>query len=468
MNLHTVESESVQSAALAEQFHFDFLPHSPIVVQRQRGQLTSDAGLLVARQFDQRWNYSARLAACLVDRRVDPDHSHLSMLRQRLYGVLADYEDCNDHDTLRHEPVFKLIADRAINGDPLAAQPTLSRFENSVTVSELNKMIDFLADTGIEHLKRKHHGAMPERITLDFDPTDDPTHGNQQLSLFHGYYEQYQYFPMIVSEPTTKHLLLARLRHGTAHAALGADDDLRELAAKLREQRSDMAIHVRGDPRGAGFGVPWFIDACESLENTTYTLGFACNARIDVLAAPLLTRAIEEYKSTGHKARLFAHFSYQAESWKAPRTIVVKAECHAGGTNVRCVVTNLPVHDDAQAQQVYDHYIQRGESEHRMNELKNALHAAPGTRLSCHRLKANFFRLLLHTAAYNLLNALRNHEDVPVELRVAQPQTWRSRIIKVAAILTQTTRRVVVSLTAWWPHWSLLRTTAARASLSTA
>jgi hypothetical protein len=323
-------------------------------------------------------------------------------------------------------------------------------------------MIGFLADTGIEHLKRKHHGHMPDRITLDFDPTDDPTHGNQQLSLFHGYYEQHQYFPMIVSEPTTKHLLLARLRHGTAHAALGADDDLRELAAKLREQRHDLAIHVRGD---CGFGVPWFIDACESLENTTYTLGFARNARIDVLAQPLLTRAIEQYKSTGHKARLFAFFSYQAESWKAPRTIVVKAECHAGGTNVRCVVTNLPVNDDVEAQQVYDDYVQRGESEQRMHELKNALHAG---RLSCHRLKANFFRLLLHTAAYNLLNALRNHEAVPMELRVAQPQTWCSRIIKVAAVLTQTTRRIVVSLTAWWPHWRLLRATAARASLSTA
>jgi hypothetical protein len=267
---------------------------------------------------------------------------------------------------------------------------------------------------------------------------------------------------MIVSEPTTKHLFLARLRHGTAHAALGADDDLRELAAKLREHRHDLAIHVRGD---CGFGVPWFIDACESLENTTYTLGFARNARIDVLAQPLLTRAIEQYKSTGHKARLFAFFSYQAESWKAPRTIVVKAECHAGGTNVRCVVTNLPVNDDVEAQQVYDDYVQRGESEQRMHELKNALHAG---RLSCHRLKANFFRLLLHTAAYNLLNALRNHEAVPMELRVAQPQTWCSRIIKVAAVLTQTTRRIVVSLTAWWPHWRLLRATAARASLSTA
>src|SRR5690606_30157036 len=143
-------SQSAQAAVAIEQFQFDFLPHSPIVVQSHHGQLTSDAGLLVVRQLDQRWNYSARLAACLVDRRVQPDHSHLSILRQRLYGVLADYEDCNDHDTLRYEPVFKLIADRRIDGDPLAAQPTLSRFENSVTVSELNNIINFLATTGIE------------------------------------------------------------------------------------------------------------------------------------------------------------------------------------------------------------------------------------------------------------------------------------------------------------------------------
>lgn len=459
MNPHTVESTVETIAQPVEQLRFDFLPQSPVVVQQHDGQLTGDAGLLIVRQFDERVAYTARLAACLENRRLDPDHSNLDMLRQRTYGVLADYEDCNDHDTLRHEPVFKLIAGRNIDGDPLASQPTLSRFENGVTVPELFRMIGFLADTGVEHLKAKHGGEMPDRVVLDFDPTDDPTHGHQQLSLFHGFYEQHQYYPMIVSEPTTKHIFLARLRHGTAHAALGADDDLRDLAAKLRAHRADVKIHVRGD---CGFGVPGFIEACESLENATFTVGFGCNARLEAMAQPLLQRAIDQYKATGEKQRLFTTFRYQAETWDHERTMVVKAECHEKGTNLRFVVTNLPVNGDADAEQVYDDYVQRGDSEHRMNELKNRLHAG---RLSCHRLKANFFRLLMHTASYNLLNALRNHADVPAELRVAEPQTWRSRIIKAAAVLVRSTRRVLVHLTAWWPHWALFCQVATRAAL---
>jgi hypothetical protein len=260
----------------AEQLSFSFLPHLPVVVQPSQGMICSDAGLLPLRQFDHRWNYTARMAECLYDPKPDRKQSLLSMLRQRLFGILGGYEDCNDHDTLRTSALFKLLADRLPDGDDLASQPTLSRFENLATPTVLQKLIDFLIDSGIEQLKRKHGGRLPASITLDLDATDDPTHGDQQLTLFHGYFDQYQYFPLIVSEPTTKHVFVAWLRHGTSHAALGADDDLMRVVNALRKERPDIVIHVRGD---AGFGVPWMYEVCEK-NGLFYTFGFSTNARL--------------------------------------------------------------------------------------------------------------------------------------------------------------------------------------------
>jgi hypothetical protein len=451
-----------------EQLAFDFLPQSPVVVQRHSGPITSDAGLIPIAQFDRRWNFTQRLAACIhggpnPDPRPSrhaplPRHTQLPMLRQRLFGILAGYEDCNDHDTLRQEPVFKLVADRLPEDEDLASQPTLSRFENSVGPADLQRMIDFNIRTGVERLKAAHGGALPASITLDLDATDDPTHGRQQLTLFHGYYGQFQYFPLIISEPTSKHIFLAWLRHGTAHASLGADDDLKRVVDALRAERPDIAVHVRGD---AGFGLPRMYDACEAMPNLTYTLGFTTNVKLKKLTEPLMQKAVEEYERTKQKQRLFMCMSYQCDSWERPRTVVAKAECHMGGTNLRFVVTNLPgIDTPEQGEKVYDDYIQRGESEHRMDELKNGLHM---DRLSCHRFMANFFRLLLHTAAMNLLNALRQDPSLPEVLRKGQPCTWRTHLIKVAAVVRQTARRVVVELSGQWPWWPMFEAVGKRA-----
>jgi hypothetical protein len=415
--------------------------------------MTSDAGLLPLAEFDRRWRLTERIAGCLVDSRSDPEHSLLEMLRQRLFGILADYEDCNDHDALRDDPVFKLVAGRTPDDDPLASQPTLSRFENSVRAQQLTALFDLLVTTGVERLSDHHGGTtggtLPERVVLDLDATDDPTHGAQQLTLFHGYYGQYQYFPLVISEPTTKHVFLARLRHGTAHAALGADEDLRLVVEALRRRRQDVMVHARGD---SGFGVPWMYAVCEQL-GVSYTFGLAGNARLQRLAEPLLAEAQAEYARTKTKQRLFATWSYQADSWDRARTVIAKAECHAAGTNLRFVVTSERVTSAAEAEACYDAYIERGESEQRMDELKNGLCAG---RLSCHRLLANVFRLLLHSFAYNLLAAVRDSEATPVELRRAQPAKWRSRLIKVAAVVVQSTRRVKLELSGCWPYWDLL------------
>ena len=451
----------------AKQVLFNFVSDLPVVVQQHEGQLTSDAGLLPIAQFDRRWNYTARMAACLDEapsndprqehRKPQTQHQDIEMLRQRLFGILAGYEDCNDHDALRDEPVFKMIADRLPEDEALASQPTLSRFENSVTPASLQRLIDFTIATGIERLKQAHGGKLPASITLDLDATDDPTHGHQQLTLFHGYFGQYQYFPLIISEPTTKHVFLAWLRPGTVHASVGADDDLMRIVNALRKERPDMQIHIRGD---GGFGLPLMYDLCEK-NGLTYTFGFSTNARLKKLTEDLMRRAVEEHGRSKQKQRRFECFPYQCEAWPCARTVIAKAECHEGGTNQRFVVTNRTgVRSADDAQREYDDYVQRGESEHRMDELKNGLHM---DRLSCHRFKANFFRLIVHVAAMNLLGALRQSEQLPQVLRVGQPCTWRTLVVKVAAIIVQTTRRVVVKIAANWPHWPIYESVAGRA-----
>jgi hypothetical protein len=451
----------------AKPIELEFLADLPVIVQRHEGQLTSDAGLLPIAEFDRRLNYTARMAACLDEQpSSDPrqqqykpqtQHQRIEMLRQRLFGILAGYEDCNDHDTLRDEPVFKIIADRLPEDFALASQPTLSRFENSVTPASLQRLVDFTIATGIERLKQKHGGVLPASITLDLDATDDATHGHQQLTLFHGYFEQYQYFPLIISEPTTKHVFLAWLRPGTVHASLGADDDLMRIVNALRKEKPDIQIHVRGD---GGFGLPLMYEICEK-NGLTYTFGFSTNTRLKKQTEGLLQQAVEQYQQTKQKARLFDCFQYKCDSWTVPRTVIVKAECHNEGTNRRFVVTNRTgVSSPQDGQREYDDYVQRGESEQRMDELKNGLHM---DRLSCHRFMANFFRLLLHVSAMNLLGALRQSPELPPVLQVGQPCTWQMMLIKVAAIIVQSSRRIVVKVAANWPWWPMYQAVAARA-----
>jgi hypothetical protein len=450
----------------ANQVQFNFLADLPVIVQQHEGQLSSDAGLLPIAEFDRQWNFTARMAGCLDEppsddprqehRKPQTQHQRIEMLRQRLFGILAGYEDCNDHDVLRDEPVFKIVADRLPEDGALASQPTLSRFENSVTPASLQRLIDFTIMTGIERLKQANGGALPASITLDLDATDDATHGDQQLTLFHGYYSQYQYFPLIISEPTTKHVFLAWLRPGTVHASLGADEDLMRIVNALRRERPDIQIHVRGD---GGFGLPRMYEICEE-NSLTYTFGFSGNPRLKKMTEALMQRAVDEYGKTKQKQRLFECIQYKCDSWAASRMVITKAECHDGGTNQRSVVTNRPGISSAEdGRREYDDYVQRGESEHRMDELKNGLHM---DRLSCHRFMANFFRLLIHVSAMNLLGGLRQSEQLPQVLRVGQPCTWRTTLIKVAAVVVQSGRRVVVKLAANWPYWPLYKAVAAR------
>lgn len=453
---------------------FDFFPSRPVELEVSSHPLTSDAGLLPIRQLDQILRLTEQFAAALKDRR-DPTlttQSILSMVRQRIYGILADYEDQNDHDTLRSDPVFKLLADRLPNGPDLASQPTLSRFENAVSIADLWRLRDVLVDLFIQSFDQP-----PRHLTLDIDAFDDPAHGQQQLIMFHGYYEQYQYLPIVFTCAENDMVPLIGLRHGTCDAVLGVDTDLRYLMARLRAVWPDVHVHVRAD---SGLGVPLMYGVCQELR-LSYTLGIGVNSRLQALSDTLMKQALEVYKTTGQIQRLFLLVDYQARSWSESQPVVIKVEANPEGTNRRAVVTNRPG-GQVLPGAIYDEYAMRGESENRNKELKVELHAG---RLSDHRFLANFFRLYLHAASLNLLVRLRRAvaaiaptsaevgaaAELPSEA-LDQPArrkffnqrrqrdplgegfacTWRTQLIKVAAEVLTRSRRVIVRLSGSWPH----------------
>lgn len=474
----------------AERIRFDFLPGLPIVVESQATLMSSDAGIIPIRQFDDQIGFTDRFVAGLHDPR-DPaliDHGFEEMTRQRIYGILAGYEDCNDHDALRWDPVFKLIGGRKPDEDPLASQPTLSRFENAVDIPSLWRLHDFFLDDFIGSFDQP-----PGSITLDIDALDDPCHGDQQLAFFHGFYEQYQYLPLLITCAQTRQIVWPTLRPGNVHSALGADDDLQYVVRRLREAWPDVTLVVRGD---AGFGVPWMYDACESAaaSDVRYTFGLAANPVLKQAAEPVLQRAVEQFAQTDEPARCFDQFLYRAGTWKNPRRVIVKAECNRLGTNLRFLVTDRPG-AGVVPEAAYDDYAERGESENRNKELKTEL---LGDRLSCHRFVANYFRLMLHAAALNLLVRLRRVLVDPPSLTtfddpsgdavpVADPTlpvealkgderrryhryrrrrdplgqghitTWRTMLIKVACEVVPSTRRILIRLPAHWPHLSWFR-----------
>ena len=314
---------------------FNFFGSRPVVVELSASQLSSDAGLLPIREFDQRIGLTAQFSQALGDRRRQRsvDHPFVQMVRMRIYGVLADYPDQNDHDVLRSDPVFKLIAGRSPEAPDLASQPTLSRFENAIDVASLNRLRDVFIDQYIASFE-----TPPTRLTFDIDPFDDPTHGGQQLTFFHGYYGQYQYLPRVITCARTDQVVMACLLFGTAHAALGADDDIAYLVNRLRSAWPDVDIELRAD---SGFGVPRMYEACEQL-GIFYTFGLGMNAVLKRNSSELLQTAVEQFEDTGEKQRLFDGFWYQAGTWSTARYVIVKCEAHAQGTNRRAVVTNRP------------------------------------------------------------------------------------------------------------------------------
>jgi hypothetical protein len=427
-----------------KQLRFESLFSKEIIADFDGGRITSDAGGLLLRELDLRYRLGEKLARCLSDPRDSRKAKHqlLTLVRQRLFAIAQGYEDNNDAATLAKDPAFKIMAGKAPeSASDLASQPTLSRFENQVNAKDLRRLSDWLLD-----LYLKTHPGPRKVIVIDMDATDDPTHGQQQLSFFHGYYEEHMYHPLLVFDGQDGFPLAAVLRPGNTHASKGALAVLKRLIKKLRQAYPKALILFRAD---AGFAVPALYDYLEGQPQTRYVIGFITNNRVLAKTASLLEKAQRRHQETGEKQRLFTSFSYQAESWEQPRRIIAKVEYTHLGANQRFVVTNLV----RNPQFVYDDlYVLRGDVENRIKELKLELKA---DRLSCHHFLANQFRLLLHTAAYSLFWLLRQHLK-GTELATAQVNTLRLKLLKIGARIRETSRRIWVHLASGYPYRDLL------------
>jgi hypothetical protein len=427
-----------------KQLHFESLFHKEVIADFEGGLITSDAGGLLLRELDQRYRLAENVTRCLHDPRDSHKFKHdlVTLVQQRMLAIAQGYEDTNDAATLAKDPAFKIMAGKAPETAPdLASQPTLSRFENQVSAKDLRRLSDSLLD-----LYLKTHPGPRKVIVLDMDATDDPTHGKQQLSFFHGYYEEHMYHPLLVFDGRDGFPLAAVLRPGNAHASEGALAVLKRLVKKLKKAYPGALILFRAD---AGFAVPALYDYLEGQPETRYVIGFITNNRVLEKAAPLLEKAQRQYQETGEKQRLFPSFSYQADSWDKPRRIIAKVEYTHLGANQRFVITNLSrnppfVYDDI--------YVLRGDMENRIKELKLELKA---DRLSCHRFLANQFRLLLHTVAFCLFWLLRHHLK-GTELATAQVNTLRLKLLKIGARIRETSRRIWVHLASGYPYRDLL------------
>jgi hypothetical protein len=430
-------------------FPFSSLNRQQIVADFAGGRLTSDAGGLLLRQADRRLGLIRRLADCIPDPR-NPAltlHDQPTLLAQRIFGIALGHEDLNDHDTLRNDPLFSVLANKRPDPDgPLASSPTLCRFEDRITRRSLARMAAAFVETFIAS-----HRQPPEELVFDFDATDDRVHGQQEGRFFHGDYDHYCFLPLYVFCGDA--LLAAYLRPSNIDPALHSRAILKRLVQRLRAAWPHVRILVRGD---SGFCRWRMMRWCEK-HDVYYVFGLARNPVLERMAEPFMEQAEAAYERTSEKQRRFHAIHYSAESWDRPRRVIVKAERLAQGPNVRFVVTNLV---DRSPATVYDGlYTARGDMENRIREQQLGLFA---DRTSCHKFLANQFRLLLASAAYVLIDHVRRTVLAGTALAKAQVTTIRLKLFKVAARVVTSVRRVMFHFSSGYPEQALLRHIVAR------
>lgn len=421
-----------------------------VVASFDGGRLSSDGGLLLATETERKIRLVHRLAGCLSDKRDSKKvrQSVEAMLTQRIFGVVCGYEDCNDFNALRDDPMFKLALKRSPErGRCLASQPTLSRLENSVGKRELFRMAETLVDVFIE----SHRNERVKRIILDADGTDDPAHGQQEFEYFNRHYDSHCFLPLLVyatvesdgdsvkSSSREQELVCALLRTGKASPGQKALALIKRLVKRLRLAFPGVEIVFRGD---SGFSLP---DLYAYLDDAGvgYAISMGKNSVLVSKSEPHLERARRQRETSDEVAREFADFAYKSKGWNHERRVVVKAEVLLDKENPRFVVTNLDLEPEA----VYVFYTERGDVENRIKELKDDLFSG---RTSCHRFLANQFRLLLHAAALVLMQAIRRCL-AGGGFGKAQAGNLRCKLFKVAARVVETTRRIVVHLPTSYP-----------------
>ena len=430
----------------------------PVVARFDLPHASTDGGLVLVKALDTALGLTRRLAGCLEDAREPGKvlHETIELLQQRVFGLCAGYADCNDAARLVHDPIHKLVLGRdPISGLGLASQPTLSRFENAVGARELRAMTHALADTVIAQQRRRLKGRAT-RITLDLDPTDDPTHGQQEFAFFNGHYDTWCYLPVVATvtfnDEPAQFAVAAVLRPGTAPAGLGARGILRALLRKLRAAFPAATFRVRLDGGFASAKLFTFLER----EQVEYVVAMPSNRRLEQRARRLMGRARVLSRQQGETAHLYGETRYAARKWTRQRRVVIKAEVvrHPGRApknNPRFVVTNLSLRPPA----VYALYCQRGDVENRLKELHHGLEM---DRTSCSTFRTNQFRVLLTLAAYILFQEVRRRA-AKTACAEAQVTTLRERLIKLAVWVERSARRIVLHLPLnfpWLPTWRQL------------
>jgi hypothetical protein len=424
---------------ITEPLLFSNLKNKKIQADFNGGSLTSDAGVLLVREVDKRIDLIEAINHCIPDPRNQffIAHQQRTMLAQRIFGISLGYEDLNDHQSLRDDPLLHIVTERGVSKDdlPLASPPTLCRLENRID----RKTLAEIAKVFVEKFIASYTQA-PDELILDFDPTDDRVHGNQEKRFFHGYYDHYCFLPLYVF--CGDQLLVAYLRPADIDGALHSRAILKLLVKRFRQVWPNVKIIFRGD---SGF-CRWRLMRWCDRNDVGYIIGLARNAVLIRLAEPFTSISKTQFEQTQQKQRVFGDFLYAADTWDKQRRVIVKAEHLGKGENTRFIVTNLA----GQSQQLYDDvYCQRGDMENRIKEQQLGLFA---DRTSCHDFVANQFRVLLSAAAYILMDTLRREGLAETELAGAQVGTIRLKLLKIGARIVCSVRRIILHLAGGYPY----------------
>jgi DDE family transposase len=429
-------------------FRFQAHCRRQVSAQFDGGITTSDAGGLLLGEADRRLKLLSRFAQCFLDGR-DPEriqHTVEEMVSQRVYGLALGYEDLNDHEQLRQDPVLKLLAGKPDLEQPLAGKSTLNRLELSAGTPDRYKKITFwkqAIDELLVNVFVEAHRQAPDEIVLDIDTTDVALHGKQEGCFFHGYYDHYCYLPLYVF--SGEHLLCARLRPANIDASAGSLTEIRRIVEQIRQCWPQIRITLRGD---SGFCRDELMSWCED-NRVGYVFGFARNPRLRTLIEEALGEAARQWEQTQTPARVFVEFPYQTTtgSWKHRRRVVAKAEHIDGKENPRYLVTSLSA-EAWPAQQLYEElYCARGDMENRIKEQFTLF----ADRVSAETLRANQLRLYFSALAYLLVCGLRRLGLKATELATAQTATIRLRLLKIGALVRVTVRRICISLPRSYP-----------------
>jgi hypothetical protein len=448
-----------------ESFEFHPLAKREVRGQFDGGTITSDAGGLLLREVEKRTGIVSQFAGCFTDHREPGriEHPVKELVAQRVYGLALGYEDLNDHDQLREDPLLAILAEKPDptgesrvrerdRGKALAGKSTLNRLE--LTKAEVKDderykkiVIDAEAvDRLLVEVFLEAHAVPPAEIVLDLDATDDAVHGNQEGRFFHGYYGHYCYLPLYIF--CGDFLLGARLRPSNIDASAGSREELERIVAQIRQAWPAVKITIRGD---SGFCREELMAWCEA-NGVDYVLGLAKNERLKAEIVAELEQAAAESEATGKPARVFKEFVYQTrESWRRARRVIAKAEHLEKGSNPRFVVTSLSA-EAWEARRLYEElYCARGEMENRIKEQLMLF----ADRTSTAFMRSNQIRLYFSSVAYLLMEALRRLGLKQTELAEAQCVTIRLKLLKMGALIRITVRKVWVSLAGGYPYQEL-------------